>query len=362
MRGSAWLRALRYLFHRNRLEREMDEELKFHLDCQIQERVRKGMTPEEARRTVLLDFGGIGQAREQCRDACGSRFLTEIRQDLRYAVHQLIKNPVFSSLAVLVLALGIGANTAIVSILDCLVFRPLPVLRPERLTRIADSASYLDYLDIRNDRQVFSDMAAIGVFPFDVWDSEQSEFLSAKDVSASFFNVLGLKMAAGRSFLPEEDQFQSPPAASHQLSTLAAQVWIRPGSDRKDSSAGTGGGDHRRGRAKRFRDIDYDGAYRDVWLTLSGFRQVMHIENDKILSDAFEQRNKRMLFVVGRLKDGVSLKQAQARMDVITEQLRKAYPDSRKSWGRNIDASLTPEEWKISLYALNGPRTLQKST
>ncbi len=362
MKGWAWLTALRYFFQRNRLEREMDEELKFHLDCQIREKVKKGMTPEEARRTALLDFGGVGQTLENCRDACGFRFFTEIRQDLRYAVHQLIKNPGFSAVAVLVLALGIGANTAVVSVLDSLVFRPLPVLKPERLVRVADSASYLDYLDIRKDRQVFSDMAAMAAFPFDLWDSEQSEFLSAKAVSASFFDVLGLQLAAGRSFLPEEDQFQTPPAA-----IISYRLWQRRfGSD--PAAIGKTLPLERElvtivGVApRRFRDIDYDGAYRDVWITLSGFRQVMHLENDKILFDAFEQRNKRMLFVVGRLKDGVSLKQAQARMDVITGQLRRTYPDSRRSWGRNIDSSLTPDEWKISLSALNGPRPLQKST
>ncbi len=115
-------------------------------------------------------------------------------------MRQLIRNPGFAILAIVVLALGIGANTAVVSIADQLIFRPLPVFEPDRLASLSQS-SYMDYLDLRNDGQVFSDVAAADFAGFELWDSDHATKLFARSVSANFFNVLGLRMAAGRSFV-----------------------------------------------------------------------------------------------------------------------------------------------------------------
>ncbi len=113
---------------------------------------------------------------------------------------------------------------------------------------------------------------------------------------------------------------------------------------------------------KRFRDINYNSPYRDIWVPLPMFKRLMHLEAEPMFSDLFEQRNKRFLFPFGRLKPGVSLVQAQSRMNIVVEQLRKAYADSRRSWGAHADGSLTQNEWKVSLYPLNSPRTLRKDT
>jgi putative ABC transport system permease protein len=333
----------RELFRRKRFEKEMDDELRFHLESMIKSNIHAGMTPKEARRSARLAFGGIDQVKEECREARGFRFFGEMRQDLSYAVRQLIHNPGFAILAILVLALGIGANTAVVSIIDQLIFRPLPVLEPERLAGISQS-SYLDYIDLRNDGQAFSGVAAADFFGFELWDSDHSKNLSARSISANFFDVLGLKIAAGRPFFPEEGQLNE----NHPVAIISCRLWQSMfGSD----PAAVGKTIRLNGviltivgvAPKRFRDIDYSSPYRDIWVPLPMFKRLMHLEADPMFSDLFEQRNKRFLIPIGRLHPGVSLTQAQSRMRVVVEQLRKAYPDSRKSWGAKADGSLTDD-------------------
>ena len=329
---------------------------------EIDENLRCGMASSEARRQALIAIGGLDQTKEECREARGFRFFGEMRQDLGYAVRQLVHNPGFAILAILVLALGIGANTAVVSIIDQLIFRPLPVLEPERLTGISQS-SYLDYIDLRNDGQAYSGVAAADFAGFELWDSDHSQNLSARSVSANFFDVLGLKIALGRPFLPEEDQLN----ANHPVAIISYRLWQSMfGSD----PAAVGKTIRLNGviltivgvAPKRFRDIDYSSPYRDIWVPLPMFKPLMHLEADPMFSDLFEQRNKRFLIPIGRLRPGVSLAQAQSRMRIVVEQLRKAYPDSRKSWGAQADGSLTDDEWKISLLSFNNPRMPQRDT
>lgn len=224
-------------------------------------------------------------------------------------------------------------------------------------------SSYLDYVDLRNDGQAFSDVAATDFAGYEVWDSDHSRNLSVRSVTANFFDVLGIKMAAGRSFYPEEDRLNS----HHPVAIISYRLWQSMfGSD----PAAVGRPIRLNGELltivgvapKRFRDIDYSTPYRDVWVPLPMFKRLMHLESDPMFSDVFEQRNKRFLIPVGRLKPGISLSSAQARMNVVVEQLRKAYPDSRKSWGARTDGSLTDEEWTITVLPFNRPRMLQRNT
>jgi len=290
-----WIR-LRACFQKGRTERDMDDELRFHLERQIEENVSRGMNPKEARYAALRCFGGIDQTKETCRETRGIRIVDELRQDLRYALRMLIKSPGFAIVAVLILALGIGATTAVVSIIDNVVFRALPVWEPDRLAGINSPTSFPDYLDFRGDDQVFSAVAAFGGTPLELENDQHPDGFSGRCVSANFFQVLGLKMAIGRSFLPEED----PIPGSHSVAVISYRLWER---DFAADPAIVGKTLLANGEVltivgvapKGFRDMSYAGAYRDVWIPISIFHRVQHLDKDPIWHDVLEARDKRWL-------------------------------------------------------------------
>src|ERR1041384_5712387 len=163
-------RRLRALLNKGELERDLDTELRYHLERQVAEYVAGGMTPEEARRAALRDFGGVTQSKERCREARGVRPVEDLRQDIVYGLRVLRRNPVFSLVAVVTLALGIGANTALFSITNAVVFRPLPYPEPEKLLTLWESSpkseearnivSPANYLDWREQTRSFEEMGA----------------------------------------------------------------------------------------------------------------------------------------------------------------------------------------------------------
>src|SRR5215470_16647527 len=146
------------LFHRRKKEEELEKELRFHLDLHASDLIAQGYSPEEARRQARLALGGPEQVKEMCRDARGSRWLADLLQDLRYGVRILAKRPGFTAVAALALALGIGVNTAILSIVNGFVLRPLPIEKPAELvalywgrkmdTQVWGNFSYPNYVDL----------------------------------------------------------------------------------------------------------------------------------------------------------------------------------------------------------------------
>jgi len=151
---------LRALFRGSRLEHEMGEELRFHLEKQIEDNIKAGMTPEEARYAALRTFGGVEQIKERCRDTHRFRFIEDFRQDVCYGFRMLLRNPGFSAASVFSLALGIGANTAVFGLIDTLIFRPFPVRDPNDLAVFTSAFSYPEYLNYRDRNEVFTGVMA----------------------------------------------------------------------------------------------------------------------------------------------------------------------------------------------------------
>src|SRR5262245_57843558 len=150
---------LRALLRKSEVERELDEELRYHVEQQIEQNIRLGMSPEEARQAALKSFGGVEQAKERSRDALGVRWLEELWQDLRFGARMLLNKPGFTLIALITLALGIGANTVVFSFFNGILLRPLPFQQPERLVLLDEIAtnrggvslgvSWPNYLDWR---------------------------------------------------------------------------------------------------------------------------------------------------------------------------------------------------------------------
>jgi len=206
---------LRSLFRRRQADRELDDELRDHVEQKTAEYVAKAMTPQEARRQALLELRGIEQTKEKCRDTRRVNWLQDLLQDLRYALRMLRKSPAFTTIAVLTLALGIGANTAIFSLVDDLVLRPLPVVQPSQIailfstskeTGVRTRFTYQDFLTIQGQTsEIFSGSSAALINNMDGMSlSEKSHPMWAAYVSGNFFELLGVRPVFGRLFVPSE--------------------------------------------------------------------------------------------------------------------------------------------------------------
>ncbi|MGH9343572.1 MAG: ADOP family duplicated permease [Terriglobia bacterium] len=202
------------LFRRSLTEKHLDAELRFHLEQQIADYVAAGMTPKEARRRARLDFGGLDQVKEECRDVGAARFIETLIQDVRYGLRQLRRNPGFTAVAVLTLALGIGATTAIFSVVDAVMLKMLPVAHPEQLVLLRwesphETTDYLPYPtfdDLQKHDLVFSGMFGFHGLPLATSIEGKPGLAAGQLVSGSFFQTLGVKASIGRTFTSEEDR------------------------------------------------------------------------------------------------------------------------------------------------------------
>jgi putative ABC transport system permease protein len=218
----------RRLFNRDRLDTELDRELRDHIERQAADYMREGMTESEARRRARLSFGGEVAMIEACRDARGTRWVEDLVQDVRYSVRILLRSPAFALVAILSLALGIGANTAIFSIVDSLLIRSLPVRAPEQLA-IVDGGSWTNPIweQIRDHHaDLFAGTAAWGEQErFDLASGGVSDSVDGLWVSGSFFDVLGVRAILGRTFGPDDDVRGG--GAAGPVAVISYRFWQR---------------------------------------------------------------------------------------------------------------------------------------
>ena len=232
-----WLHifALRFLamFRRRKLETELDSELRAHIDALTGENIRRGMNEQEARFTARREFGGVEQAKESYRDQRGLPFFEALAQDLRYASRMLVKSPGFAAVTELTLALGIGANTGLFSLVNSVLLGNLPVRNPQELVviRYTDSRSqeteedfsYPMYQAIREKNTVFANVLTRSDVDFNASYGGQSERAVGEMVSGSYFEMLGVQPFLGRLIGPEDDR---TPGA-HPVAVLSFGYWQR---------------------------------------------------------------------------------------------------------------------------------------
>src|SRR5215472_13274560 len=227
-----WMR-LQTLFRRDHLAQDLDDEIRFHLDEQIAENIAAGMNKEEARHAALRSFGNPSLLKEDARETWGWVWLEQIVQDARYGFRMLRRSPLFTVVAVLTLAFGIGANTAIFSLMDQVLLQLLPVKHPEQLvlvaergTRFGDSwgdndISYPMYRDFRDGNQVFSGMFCRFPTSISLGYGDRTERVDAELVSGSYFPVLGVTAAIGRTLTSDDDRVPG----GHPVAMLSYGFW-----------------------------------------------------------------------------------------------------------------------------------------
>src|SRR5438132_5904066 len=232
--GTAWCRLCRPFYEANTMRRlrelmqrfwetvrrsprdnELEEELRMHLELAADEQRRRGRSPEDAARAARLEFGGVAQAMEEVRDQRGLPWLENLARDIRYGMRSLAQSRAFTVVAVLTLALGIGANTAIFSLINAVLLRPLPFKDPGRLVMVWEDATFAgfprntpaaaNYADIKAQSHTLEDMAALDFRSFNITGDGEPERAAAYGVTANFLPLLGTNPVLGRSFTADED-------------------------------------------------------------------------------------------------------------------------------------------------------------
>ncbi len=319
----------RSLFRRNTVESELASELEFHVSRQEEKYLASGMDRAEAHRRARLDFGGIDPVKEQCRQARGVDLIETFWLDIRYGVRVLRKSPGFATAALLTLALGIGANTAIFSIVYGTLLRPLPyqdssglVILNETTPKVGSvSVSYLNFLDWRAQTRTFSQMAAVHSLEFSLAGAGEPENVTGLAVSSDFLSLLGVRPIIGRDFSQSEDQAGTAP-----IVLLSYPIW----------QSHFGGDVNAIGRAialnggsftvvgvlpPGFRWLDKVDVIEPagVWIAKDGERVVNRSERDDTV-------------VVGRMAPGFTHRQARAEMEGIAARLAVAYPGANNQY------------------------------
>jgi putative ABC transport system permease protein len=324
---------------RRRTDEDFQAEIESHLELEEEQLRAEGLSDREARHAARRAFGNVTRARERFYESHRLVWVDQFRQDLHYAWRMLRKSPGFTAVAVLTLALGIGASTALFSVVDCLLLRPLPYPDGDRLAVIwsqppegfVSSMSPANFLDFRDQSHSFERMGAITQADFNVRIHGMAERLSGFKATADLFDTLGMKPVLGRSFTAADDRPGAP-----RVAMLSYGAWQR-----------RFGGDPR----VAGRTLNVDGTpCTIIGVTPSNFRFIFGPEMwlPLALDPAAAPRDFHVLAVLGKLKRGVSLDQARTELKGIARNLARAYPKFLKGW------SVDPWPWRENI--VNGDR------
>jgi hypothetical protein len=255
---------LQTLFRRNRFTKQLSDEVRFHLDEQIAENIAAGMSPEDARYAAMRLFGNSTWLKEETRATWGWLWVEQVSQDLRYGLRVLLRNPLFSAVAVGTLALGIGANTAMFSLVDQVVLRLLPVSHPEQLVIVRETGNHYGnsygpntiswpmFEDLRDNNQAFSGMFCRFPATVTIGYGDRAAQISAELVSGSYFPILGVEAALGRTIAPDDDAApDSGPVVVLSYSFWQELLRRRPQHRRTDDCPQQSRDDRYRNRAAR---------------------------------------------------------------------------------------------------------------
>jgi len=332
-----WSRRLRVLLDPRGAWREMDEEMRLHLELEVEELVRGGMDPTEARRQAGIRFGGVERFKEEGRDARGLRPLEDMARDLRHAVRGLKRAPGFSLVVVLTLALGIGANTALFSVLRGVLFSPLPYPDADRIATLwghnleyewtHNALTAADLEDYRSRNYTFEAIGAFAPGQATLLGAGDPRRIGVQRVSPEVLEITSGPPALGRAFLPEDDV---PGAAN--VAVLSHGLWQRA----------FGGDAAVVGRTLRLDQGDYTiigvmpREYRwtvwgepEVWLPL------------RLIQQQKADRTNHFLLGVGRVRTGLGLEEASADLNAIAAELEREYPESNKAGRVTVESIRT---------------------
>jgi len=328
MRPEHWLYSiplrLRSLFRWAQADQELDDELRDHLERKTEEYVAQGMTQEEAHRRARLDLEGFEQTKEKCRDARHVTWIQDLIQDLRFSLRMLRRSPGFTAVVVLTLALGIGSTTALYSMVEAVLLKPLPYYDASRLAVLwtdnvrknlhQERTSYPNFEDWQKQNTTFEDMAFASAFTVNLTAGEDPEHLLAGRTSANLFSLMGVKPIFGRTFSSEEEN------RGERVIVVSQGLWQRSFDSSRDLVGKSLEVDGVRMSIIGVmpRSFEFPARNVDLWEPLTVFPNWSALKN---------KRNTPSGFVVGRLRAGVSFSQAQADMDVIAAHLARQYPE-----------------------------------
>ncbi|HKG59361.1 MAG TPA: ABC transporter permease [Pyrinomonadaceae bacterium] len=330
MKLRAWLLRFKGLFLKDARERDLADELESHLQMHIDDNIRAGMSPQEARRVAVMKLGGVDQTKEAYRDRAGIPFLESAVQDLRFTLRQLRKNPAFAITATAMVALGIGASVAIFAFVDAALIKPLPYQDPSRLLFVTETTpdipranlSYPDYLDWKKLNRVFESLEVYWPLPHTISTPAGMEMVDGAQVTASFFRTLGVGPLLGRDFHAGEDLPEAP-----RTLVLSYASWQKRFGGRQEIIG---------------QPITLD---EEPFIIIGVLPQNFHfapVENAEFWSTVntgwgcFKIRSCHNLQGIARLKDGVSEQAALADVTRIAKELEAPYPASNRDVGATV--------------------------